>query len=174
MLDAGRVQACLKAVGAALAHETKAYLLGGASAVLAGWRATTGAIDLSVVPDREANRVLPRLSQDLGVKIEVTSTDRYIPVVPGWEARSVPISREGRVEFLHTDFYSQALAKIERASAQDAEDVRAMLERRLIEPRLVLDLFAKIEPGFDAYPAIDGPGFRRLVEMIVGGRQPGS
>lgn len=164
----------MKAVGSALAHETNAYLLGGASAVLMGWREWTPAFDVNAIPDREIFRVLPKLQQDLGFEIIVTSTDRFIPPVPGWETRSITIGQEGRVTFFHFDFYSQALAKIERASAQDAEDVRAMIERNLIAPKLALELFDRIEPHFDKYPAIDAPGFRRLVEMILGGRHPGA
>lgn len=163
----------MKALGAALAHETRAYMLGGASAVLEGWRASTGSVDLNVIPDREIHRVLPKLRQDLGIEIGLTSTDRFIPPLPGWDSRSVPIGREGRVEFFHFDFYSQALAKIERGSARDAEDVRAMIERRLVEPRLALELFSKIEPQFAKYPAIDAMGFRRLVEMVFSNRHPG-
>jgi hypothetical protein len=174
MIDAEGVRTSLRAIGAALAHETKAYLLGGASAVLAGFRDTTASIDLCVIPPRELERVLPKLNQDLGVEIVVTSTDRFIPAVPGWEERSAPICREGRVEFFHLDFYSQVLAKIERASARDSGDVRAMLDRNLIDPKLALELFEKIEPEFVRYPAIDGPGFRRVVEMVLAGRHPGS
>lgn len=174
MIDSARVKLVMKALGSALAHETRAYLVGGASAVIVGWRDSTPAIDLTAIPDREISRNLPRLKQDLGIEIVLTSPDRFIPPVPGWEARSPSIGSEGRVAFFHFDFYSQALAKIERASARDAEDVRAMIERGLIIPKLALQLFEQIEPGFGRYPAIDPPGFRRLVEMILGGRHPGS
>jgi hypothetical protein len=38
------------------------------------------------------------------------------------------------VAFYHYDFYSQALAKIERGHSQDRVDVAAILARRLVEP----------------------------------------
>jgi hypothetical protein len=173
MIDAAGIRGFMKGLGSVLAHETRIYLLGGASRVLLGWRESTDAIDITVVPDREIARILPRLTQDEKVDVLLRAPDQFIPPLPGWEERSPPIGQEGRVTFLHLDFYSQALTMIERASARDAEDVREMIARNLLNPAVALKLFDQIEPEFPKYPAIDGPVFRRVVEMVLSGRHPG-
>jgi hypothetical protein len=86
----------------------------------------------------------------------------------GWEDRSVFVSREGRLSFCHFDPYAQALAKLERAHAQDLQDVRAMVTARLVDPTQALAYFEQIEPELYRYPAVDPPAFRRRVEAALG------
>ena len=81
-----------------------------------------------------------------------------------WEERGTFIARIARVTFYHFDLYAQALAKVERAHQQDLDDVRAMLDRKLIDPRRALEYFERIEPDLYRFPAIDAPSFRRAVE----------
>jgi len=144
---------------------SRAYLTGGATAVLSGWRSSTVDIDLKLVPDRdELLRALPAIKEQLEVNVELASPDLFIPVSPGWEGRSASIGRYGAVQFFHFDFTAQALAKIERGHQRDAEDVRAMLERGLVTPdglRSELDL---VEPQLYRFPAIDAAALRRRVE----------
>jgi hypothetical protein len=64
-------------------------------------------------------------------------------------------------------FYSQALAKLERSHRIDLEDVRAMLERRLIEPEPLRELFAEIEPELYRYPAVDARAFKAALERFL-------
>ena len=66
--------------------------------------------------------------------------------------------------FRHYDFYAQALAKVERGHARDLADVRAMLERGLVEPARLRELFAAIEPMLYRFPAVDPPTFRAALE----------
>ena len=73
MIDAPRVKACMKAVGSALAHETNAYLLGGASAVLMGWREWTPSFDVTVIPEREI--VAAQTGADVGVERDGEGSD---------------------------------------------------------------------------------------------------
>ena len=75
--------------------------------------------------------------------------------------------RQGRVEFLHYDFYAQALAKIERGHQQDLRDVEAMRERKLIEPTRLMEYFVAIEPDLVRYPALDPSSFRGQVQSAV-------
>ena len=105
---------------------------GGATAVLIGWRATTIDVDLKLEPELdEVLCALPSIKNSLSVNVELASPGDFIPLPEGWRERSPSIGREGRLDFRHFDLYSQALAKIERAHAQDLEDVREMLEREL-------------------------------------------
>ena len=149
----------------------RVYLTGGATAVLLGWRSATIDIDLALGADAEhLLRFVPALKEELELNVELAAPSDFIPELPGWRDRSVFIQREGRVDFFHYDFYSQALSKIERGHAQDRDDVRAMLERGLIEKDTATELFGRIEPELYRYPAIHPPSFRRQVEQVFGRR----
>ena len=166
----GRDQAerFMRALGSAVRLDTRVYLTGGASAVLLGWRDSTIDIDLTFVPEGdEVFRAIARLKDELGINVELASPAHFIPPIPGWDTRSTFIAQEGRVAFYHYDFYSQALAKIERGHAQDRVDVAAMLARRLIEPGRLLDLFEMVFSELYRYPAIDPESFRRAVNEAV-------
>lgn len=165
LADAERIKRFMRALGAAADADGACYLAGGATAVLFGWRETTIDVDIELAPDTEALlRELPRLKNELEVNVELASPSHFIPLPAGWEGRSPLVGREGRLSFYHFDLYSQALSKLERAHRQDLEDVRAMLERQLVEPARLLGCFDEIEPDLYRFPAIDPPAFRRRVE----------
>ena len=156
---------------AALAREapqdTRVYLVGGTSAVLLGWRPTTMDIDLVIRPENDAVlRAIPALKERLHLNVELTSPDQFIPVPDGWPERGIFIATIGRMTFFHYDLYAQALAKVERGHARDLGDVRAMLDRGLIESAKVRDYFQRIEPALYRFPAIDPPTFRRAVDEM--------
>ena len=100
-----------------------------------------------------------RLKEQLELNIELACPADFIPELPGWEGRSVHIAKEGHAIFYHYDLYAQALSKIERGHSQDLQDVRAMLSRRLINPKDLRGYFDEIEPLLYRYPAIHPPGF---------------
>ena len=144
------------------------YLVGGASAVLLGWRAMTVDVDLKLDPEPAgAFEAIAELKDSLDINIELAAPDQFIPALPGWRERSPFVARHGRVAFHHYDFYGQALGKIERGHRQDLTDVAALHERDLIEADTLLRLFADIEPALVRYPAIDPTTFRRQVERAV-------
>ena len=150
----------------------RVYLTGGASAVLFGWRDLTVDVDLKMDPEpRGAFEAIARIKETLNMNIELAAPDDFIPPLPGWRERSVFIDsvqgRQGRVEFLHYDFYAQALAKIERGHQQDLRDVEAMRERKLIEPTRLMEYFVAIEPDLVRYPALDPSSFRGQVQSAV-------
>ena len=149
--------------------EGRIYLVGGASAVIVGWRDTTIDVDLKLDPEPPGVfEAIARAKDALNMNLELASPEDFIPALPDWRARSVFVARYGRVDFFHYDFYSQALAKIERGHAQDLSDVDAMLCLKLIEPGLALRLFEAIESDLVRYPAIDPVHFRGRVHGTVG------
>ena len=167
-VDASRVRMFMAALGAEARNESRIYLVGGATAVLTGWRDTTVDVDLKIVPeDDRLLRAIPRLKDELEINVELASPDGFIPEVPGWQARSPFIGREGSISFHHYDLYSQALAKLERGHAKDMQDVRAMKERGLVDGMRLLGFFEEIEPRLYRFPAIDPKAFRRAVETFV-------
>jgi hypothetical protein len=167
-VTAERVASFMKALGASVKTPGRIFLAGGASAVLLGWRSSTIDVDLKIIPDSdEILRTLPALKERLEMNVELASPDDFIPALPGWQERSRFIAEEGRLVFLHYDFYAQALAKIERNHAQDRNDVREMLERQLVEPARLLDLFNRIEDQLYRYPALSPRSFRQAVEAVT-------
>lgn len=167
--DAERVRSLARELGRSARTPARMYLTGGATAVLEGWRSTTVDVDVLFEPDAdELLRQIPELKERLQVNVELASPPDFIPELPGWRERSPFVVREGNLDVHHFDPYSQALSKLERAFDQDLEDVREMIQRRLVDPDLALQLYEAIEPDLYRYPAIDPASFRARVERELG------
>lgn len=167
-VTAARLEEFTKSLGSGVTEPARVYLVGGASSVLLGWRDSTIDVDLKFVPENdEILRKLPSLKERLQLNIELASPDDFIPQLPGWQERSRFIRQEGKLTFLHYDFYAQALAKIERGHRIDLSDVDDLIKSKLIEPLRLLELFSQIENQLHRYPAIDAASFRRAVESVV-------
>lgn len=137
------------------------YFTGGATAVLKGWRESTVDVDLKLDPEPAGIfDAIAKVKEDLHLNVELASPDQFIPDPPGSTERAEFIARQGSVEFFHYDLYAQALAKIERGHSRDLADVTAMLDRQLIEPARLRELFDAIEPGLLRFPSIDARAFR--------------
>src|SRR5262245_35442153 len=127
-VNSARVREFMQALGRIAQEEGRVYLIGGTTAVLIGWRATTMDVDIKIVPEQESiYRAIPALKDNLRINVELAAPDQFIPELPGWRDRSPFIERCGSVSFHHYDFYAQALAKIERDHALDRDDVREMI-----------------------------------------------
>lgn len=167
--DRARIERFMEAFARSASENVDVFLVGGATAVLLGWRESTMDIDLAMAPERdEMLRAIPALKDRLQVNVELASPDQFVPVPSGWQARSPLVSRVGRVTYRHFDLHAQALAKIERGHARDVADVAAMLSRGLIEPAELRRVFALMKPELYRFPAIDPPTFARAVADIVG------
>lgn len=160
-----RIRSFMRSLGTSAKEEARVYFVGGVSAVLMGWREATIDVDVTFVPDRdELLRHLPALKDELSINIELASPAHFLPELPGWEERSVFIGREGPLSFYHYDFYSQALAKIERGHTQDRADVDSMLGAGLVQPERLRELFESILPRLYRFPAVDPESLRRRLE----------
>jgi len=167
-LTAERLELFIKALAAAAKTASRVYLVGGASAVLQGWRTATIDIDLKIIPETDdLLRILPELKERLHINIELASPEDFIPELPGWQERSSFIRQEGKLSFYHYDFYAQALAKIERGHDKDLIDVQQFIQRGLVQPRRLRELFSIIESQIHRYPELDARTFRASVEQIV-------
>lgn len=155
-------------LGDRVTQPTRVFMVGGATAVLLGWRNSTIDIDLKVVPDSdEVLQLFHLLKERLGINIELASPDDFIPELPGWQDRSQFIAQMGKITFVHYDFYAQALAKIERGHDSDLSDVMNLIKTDLVNPKRLLDLFSQIKDQLYRYPAIDPQSFERAVETTV-------
>ena len=167
-VTAARLEEFMRALGSGVTDAARVYLVGGASSVLLGWRDSTIDVDLKFVPENdEILRKLPSLKERLQLNIELASPDDFIPQLPGWQERSRFIRQEGKLTFLHYDFYAQALAKIERGHEKDLQDVSDLIKSNLVESKRLLELFSQIEGLLHKYPALDAPSFRRAVESVT-------
>ena len=147
------------------------YITGGASAAILGWRDFVVEIDVIFDTERaDAVEAIARVKEDMSVNVDLAAPEAFIPPLPGWRERSVHIARHGAINFLHYDFFAQALAKIARGHDQDLRDVRAMHQRDLIEPQELLRLFEAIEP----FPPIHTRRFRDQVHSVAAELEAGS
>jgi len=163
-----RILEFLRRLGSVAQQNTRIYLTGGATAVLLGWRESTVDVDLKMVPESDALfRAIPELKESLRLNVELASPPDFIPPLPGWEARSLFICREGRIDWHHFDLYSQALSKIERGHERDLQDVGEMLHRGRVEPAKLREFFATIRPQLVRYPAIDPDAFQKRLETAL-------
>ena len=166
--DAARVRELMRRLGEEARGPGRVYLVGGASAVVIGWRETTLDVDLKLDPEPAGVfEAIARAKDALDINVELAAPDEFIPPLPDWQARSRFITRHGPVDFLHYDFHAQALAKIERGHDLDRRDVAAMHAHGLIEPDRLLTFLDRIEPGLLRYPAIDPQAFRAKVHAAV-------
>src|SRR3990170_3622189 len=169
--DTERIERFMRALGRAADADCACYFTGGATAVLLGWRGSTIDVDIRLVPESDTLlRAIQRIKEELQINVELASPDDFIPVPAGWEGRSVFVTREGRVSFYHFDPYSQALGKLERAHDQDLGDVRAVVERRLVDPSRALAYREEIEPQ----RAPSGEGSSRFARSRRPGRAGGT
>ena len=163
----------MRRLGAAADAPGRVYLTGGACAVLLGWRESTIDIDLTFDPERDVlYRALPALKEALHLNVELAAPSHFVPELPGWQERSPFIDAFGELRFHHYDFYSQALAKIERGHAHDRLDVASMIRDGLVRPERLRELFAAAEPALVRFPAIDAGALRRAVDEALGAASP--
>ena len=167
-----RLNDFMRALSSDVITPTRVFLVGGATAVLFGWRDSTVDVGLKILPDSdEVLRKLPLLKERFQINIELAAPDDFIPPLPAWEERSRFIAQNGKLTFLHYDLYAQALAKIERWHETDENDVHELLSRKLIDPKTLGDLYLRIEDQLYRYPAVDKPSFRERVQLVINRRQ---
>lgn len=168
-VDGARVEQLLSGLGRRVRRAHTVYLIGGSSAVLIGWRASTRDVDVRPEPDSdELLRALSELKEELDVNVELASPLDFLPELDGWRDRSPYIGAWGSVQARHLDFRMQALAKIERGMDTDLDDVRAILDRGLVTPTDLRRGFAAMQAGFFRFPAIDVPRFETRLSEIAG------
>lgn len=167
-VDRQRLERFLHALAADADQHVNVYLTGGATAVLLGWRNATIDVDLQIIPeDDRMLRAIPALKEQMNINVELASPADFIPEVPGWKTRSKFIMQDRAVAFYHYDFYAQALSKIERFHERDVLDVKEMLQRRIIEPGRLRELFEAIVPFLYRFPAISPEAFRQNLDSIL-------
>jgi hypothetical protein len=97
LADKERIERFMQALGGQARADVRLYFTGGSTAVLLGWRASTIDIDIRFFPELdELYRALPKLKEELQVNVELASPAEFIPELPGWQERSIFITRIGK------------------------------------------------------------------------------
>lgn len=166
--DPAKIRRLLEELGRRARGPGRVYLVGGATALLEGWRSSTVDVDLKLDPEPEGIfEAIAHLKNELEVNIELASPDQFLPPLPDWEAHSRFIARYGEVEFFHYDLRSQALAKLARAHDRDLGDVQAMLDRGLVTATEISEGLDQIRDQLIRYPALDAESFERRVHRFL-------
>jgi hypothetical protein len=165
-LDPDRLRQVLDALGRACRGPGVVYLTGGATALLVGWRRATVDLDLKLDPEPEgAFAAIARIKEELDVNVELAAPDDFLPRLADWRERSPLVGRFGLVEVRHYDLRAQALAKLARGFERDVADVRAMLERGLVDCAALRAALAEMEPRLERFPRVSG---RELQSRLAG------
>lgn len=143
----------------------KVYLVGGGTAIYAGWR--NASVDVDLCSDGEAVfRNIQRIKEQLAMNIEFARPEDFVPPLKGSAERHLFIETVGRVSFYHYDPYAQLLAKVVRGFQRDLDDARAFIRSKMVEPRLLNSLVSAIpESAYARYPNLS----RKAVESAVRG-----
>lgn len=167
-VDPSKIRRLMREIGRRARGPGRVYLVGGASALLEGWRSTTVDVDLKLDPEPAGIfEAIGELKTSLDVNIELSSPDQYLPPLSDWRERSSFIERQGAVEFFHYDFRAQALAKLARGYDRDVADVRAMLSRDLVSRADLATALGAMLPDLPRYPALDAAAFERRVRRFL-------
>jgi hypothetical protein len=166
---ADRIREFLRELGRAARRPARAYLAGGATAVLLGWRESTIDVDLRLASEDEDAllRAIPDLKERLEINVELATPADFLPLPRGWEDQSRFEMQEGQLVVSHVPLVWQALAKIHRGHHQDLEDAEAMMRFGLVDRDDILAAFTRIESNLYRYPNIDPSAFRGAVESFV-------
>ena len=158
----------LKYLGAHIRTPGTLFLTGGATAILIGWRERTIDVDCKFDPEPQGiYESLQRAKEKFDINIEMASPDLFIPPLPGWRDRSQFVGKFGLLEVYHYDFYSQAMAKIERGHLRDDSDVENMVRLGLVERKKLGEYFQAIAQDLIRYPSISQKAFAEKIARFL-------
>jgi len=145
----------------------RVYILGGGTAVLGGWRAST--IDADLYAEREeVFRDVQGIKERLRLNVEFARPEHFVPALEGSAERHVFIDTAGNVDFYHYDPYAQLLSKVVRGFRKDMLDAEQFVKTGMVEPQGFLELVRQIpESAYVKYPNLSSTAVRAVVEEFV-------
>jgi hypothetical protein len=147
----------------------RVYLVGGSTAVVMGWRASSVDIDLcSDQPD--VFRDIQAIKERLDLNIEFARPEDFVPPLRGSPERHVHIDTVGTVSFLHYDPYAQLLSKVVRGFQRDLADARHLVASGMVDPAEFRKLVAEIpDSAYSRYPNLSRGGVEEAVTEFLAG-----
>lgn len=166
-VDDRRLRDFLEAFGRRCTSPGRLYLVGGATAVLHGFRASTADVNFVLDPEPGgAFEAIARLKNEMDVSVELSSPAHFVPELPDWRERSTFVGRFGNVDVLEYDLRAQALAKLARGFERDLHDVRAMLASGALSLSELHAAYETIRPRILRYPRLDEEELARRIAML--------
>lgn len=145
----------------------RVYLVGGGTAVYAGWRDSSIDVDL-FSDDEEVFRDIQGIKERLNVNIEFARPEHFVPPLQGSSERHLPIETHGGISFFHYDPYAQILSKVVRGFERDLEDARQFILRGMVDPVRLRSLVVEIpDPIWSKYPSLTRPAVLEAVEEFL-------
>ena len=143
------------------------YLVGGSTAVLAGWRPSTVDVDLHGAPEG-IFRDIQRLKERLGVNVEFARPEDFVPPLAGSEGRHVFIEKIGGVSFFHHDPYAQAFSKIVRGFDRDLPDAENFVGSGMVDAARLRELVHAIDDAaYARYPSLSRGAVVEAVDLFA-------
>jgi hypothetical protein len=151
----------------------RVHLVGGGTAVWAGWRASTVDVDLHGDPE-VLFRHIQEIKERLDVNVEFARPEDFVPPLVGTDDRHVFIEKIGDVSFFHHDPYAQAFSKIVRGFDRDLLDAGSFIESGMVDPERLRALVHQIPlEAYARYPALSRQAVTTVVDDFVNGVRGG-
>lgn len=147
----------------------RVYVVGGGTAVLAGWRDSTIDADL-FAEDEAVFRDIQGIKERLRLNVEFARPEQFVPALAGTADRHVFIERMGRVGFYHYDPYAQLFSKVVRGFRKDLVDAKHFVTSGMVDAERFRAMVHDIaESAYARYPALDRHSVLATVDGFLGG-----
>ena len=145
----------------------RVYVVGGGTAVLRGWRAST--IDADLHSDQDGVfRDIQGIKTRLNLNVEYARPEHFVPPLTGSDDRHLFIDRVGSVDFYHYDPYAQLLSKVVRGFRKDLVDARHFVTSGMVDPQRFRELVHGVpESHYARYPNLSRDAVLEAVETFL-------
>lgn len=145
----------------------RVFLVGGGTAVHAGWRSST--IDADLYCDHEeVFRDIQAIKERLNLNVEFARPENFIPALTGSDDRHLFIETFEKVSFFHYDPYAQLLSKIVRGFRRDMQDAASFLAGGMVDAERFRSLVHAIpETAYARYPALSRDAVVEAVDEFL-------
>jgi len=142
----------------------RVYLVGGGTAVYAGWRPSS--IDAALFSEEDAAFCdIQAIKDRLNINVEFARPEHFVPPLDGSSDRHVFIDTVGSVSYFHYDPYAQLLSKVVRGFERDLLDARDFVRSGMVAPDELRRLVAAIPASaYARYPNLSAEAVRQAVE----------
>ena len=130
----------------------RVYLVGGATAVCAGWRPSS--IDADLFSEQEEIfHDIQGIKERLNLNVEFARPEHFVPALRGSAQRHVFIETIDNVSFYHYDPYAQILSKLVRGFQRDLDDAHHFIQSGMVDVQELQSLVEDIsESAYSKYP----------------------
>lgn len=150
----------------------RVYIVGGGTAVLSGWRATSVDADLHA-DDEAVFHDIQGIKERLNVNVEFTRPEQFVPPLSGTQDRHLFVQTLRNVSFWHYDPYAQVFSKLARGLERDLADARSFVRSGLVEPERLLALVRAVPAAaYARYPRLAPTRLLAVIEAFAAEMRP--